>query len=161
VATWRTAGAWPGGAAINEVTPANFTNPSSAEADRIPEIALAVGGTPGSYVITGTWNSAAQTDTILTVANATVKGTKPFDTITSFVGPDPVAALTLNKGDSYADPPCRFISTGSADGNIACQLEDETAVGAAEAVDANSLYLYNVQRVATVTTTLVGAKFVW
>ena len=97
--TWHAA--FPGGAGPISVT-TGFSTPSSVECDRIPELALTAGGTPGAYVITGTWNSAAQTETITTVAGSTVKGTKPFDTITSFAGPDPGVAknVTLYMGDS-------------------------------------------------------------
>jgi hypothetical protein len=126
-ATWHAA--FPGGAGAIAVT-TGFTNPSAAEADRIPEVALTAGGTPGAYIIVGTWNSAAQTETITTVAGDTVKGTKPFDTVTSFSGPDPGPAknVTLYAGDSYADPPARALWTGSAAGNAAVQLLGETAV---------------------------------
>jgi hypothetical protein len=119
---------WPGGAAINAVTPANFTNPDTTTyCDRVPELALAGGGTPGTYAITGTWDGKAQSDSITTVAGSTVKGKVPFDTITSVVGPDPAAALDLYHGDSYCDPPCRCLQVGGA-GDIDAQLSRESTL---------------------------------
>jgi len=157
VTTWHAA--FPGGAAVNVTS--GFTNPSSAEADRIPELALAGGGTPGDYVITGTWNGEAQSETLTSVAGSSVKGTKPFDTITSVTGPDPVANLTLNKGDSWADPPCRYLYTGSGSANCACQLIGESAVKTITGLPAGLDWKRRVRRVAHTTTTLTAPYFVW
>lgn len=127
IATWHAA--FPGGSAVNATS--GFTDPDPLEADRVPELALAALGTPGTYAITGTWgedpdgNPLEQTEEITTVADATVRGTKPFDTITSIVGPAPGQTLTLNKGDSYFSPPTRAIWTGSASGAIGVQLHNE------------------------------------
>lgn len=120
--------AFAGGSGAFDVS-AGFAAQNTLEADRIPELALTGGGTPGDYVITGTWNSAAQTETITTVAGATVKGTKPFDTVTNFAGPDPGGAkdVTLYMGDSYCNPASRAMSVGTA-GVIACELDAESAV---------------------------------
>jgi hypothetical protein len=107
------ASTFSGGAAVNETTPGNFTNPSADTADRIPELELAGGGTPGTYTLIGTWNSRPRTQSITTVAGATVKAALPMDTITSITGPDPGANLDLYQGDSYADPPARALATGA------------------------------------------------
>ena len=151
---------WAGGAPINAT--AGFATPSTLECDRIPELALAGGGAPGAYVLTGTYNGAAQTDTITTIAGATVKGLVPFDgPLASFVGPDPGAALTLNMGDSYCDPPPRLLETGSADGNIVCQLKQDAAIGAAIAVSAQSQKNWAVRRIQCTTTTLTQCYLYW
>ena len=151
--------AFPGGAAVAVTTA--FTDPGTVEADRIPELALAGGGAAGSYVVTGTWNGAAQTETIgPTVAGATVKGDLPFDTITSVTGPDPVANLTLSGGDSYFDPPTRAIWTGTANGNISVQLDGETAVKTI-AVPAYRDWPRRVRRVGVTITTLTAPYAVW
>ena len=154
----------PGGGAVAVTTA--FSDPSSAEADRIPELALAGGGTPGAYIITGTWNSDAQTETITTVAGSTVKGTKPFDTITSIVGPDPGANLDLYQGDSYAEPPARALWTGSAAGNAGVQLVGESAVKLVSNIPANRDWSRRVRRIthstdATSPTSLTAPYFVW
>ena len=127
ITTWHAA--FPAGSAVNASS--GFTTPDPLEADRIPELALAAGGTPRTYTITGTWgedpggNALVQSEEITTVADATVRGTKPFDTITSIVGDAPGQTLTLNKGDSYFSPPTRAIWTGEASGAIGVQLKDE------------------------------------
>jgi hypothetical protein len=127
VSTWHAV--FTSGSAVDATS--GFSNPDAdtieQEADRVPELALAA-GTPGEYTITGLWNGRTQTDTITTVANDTVKGSKPFDEITRIQGPDPGANLTLNKGDSWFDPPTRWIWTGSATGDIMVQLLDESTV---------------------------------
>lgn len=157
VSTWHAA--FPGGAAVAVTTA--FTDPSAAEADRIPELALAGGGTPGSYVLIGTWNSVDQTETIgPTVAGATVKGDLPFDTITSITGPDPVANLTLNRGDSHFDPPTRALWTGSTAGNISVQLSGETAVKTI-ALPSWRDWPRDVVRVGVTITTLTAPMAVW
>lgn len=157
-ATWHAQAA--GGAAINWT--GSFTDPLAAEGDRIPEVKLAAGGTPGTYVIVGTWNGAAQTESILTVANDTVKGTLPFDTVTSFSGPDPVNALDFYKGDSYADPPARMLSVGVA-GDVACQLHGESAVTTKAGVLAGDWKrrVRRVQHAGDGATTATGLAFVW
>lgn len=167
VTTWHAA--FPGGGAVAETNPATFTNPSSVEADRVPELALAAGGTPGTYVITGTWsfddagNPLAQTDSITTVANDTVKGSVPFDTITSIVGPDPVQPLTLNKGDSYFEPPARAIWTGSSTGALAVQLMGEDAVQLVPNLPASRDWPRRAKRVGATNagTTLTAPWAVW
>jgi hypothetical protein len=157
VSTWHAVIA--GGAPVAVTTA--FTDPTATEADRIPELALAGGGTPGDYVITGTWNGVAQTETITTVAGATVKGDLPFDTITSLTGPDPVNNLTLNKGDSYASPPARAIWTGSTLGNISVQLASETAVQTVSNIPAFRDWPRRAVRVGVTLTTLTSPYFVW
>ena len=149
----------PGGSAVN-ITSA-FTDPSAAEADRIPELELAGGGTPGSYVITGTWNGEAQTETIVTVAGSTVKGNLPFDTITSLVGPDPVNALDIHLGDSSATPPSRAFWTGAAGGDLECQLDGETAVKVVAGLPADRDWPRRITRVGHDNTTIIVGHFVW
>jgi hypothetical protein len=160
VSTWHAVIA--GGSAVNETS--GFTNPDPDEADRIPELALAVGGTPGIYTITGTWNGDEQSDSILTVANATAKGSVPFDTITSLVGPDPVQNLTLNKGDSYFDPPVRWVYTGdTGPANCAVRLVGESAVKLVSALPAGLDWARRAVRVGASNsgTTLTNAYGVW
>jgi len=148
-----------GGGAINETS--GFTDPDAAECDRIPELELTVGGTPGEYVITGTWNGEAQTENITTIANDTVKGTLPFDTITSLTGPDPVQALDIHLGDSFADPPSRWLYTGNAAGNIEVQLANESSVKLVSALPAGLDWRRRVKRVAHDNATLTNAYLVW
>lgn len=159
VTAWHAA--FPSGGAVNATS--GFTQPSAAQADRIPQLALATGGTPGSYVLTGTWNGETQTETVgPTVAEATVKATKPFDTITSVTGPDPGADLTLQHGDSYADPPALALWTGDG-GDLECQLVGETAVQTITGLPANQDYRRRVRRVSPDNTTITTLKayFVW
>lgn len=158
VSAWHAA--WPGGAAINELVPATFTNPVATEVDRVPELALALGGAPGTYVITGTYSGSAQTDSILTVAGATVKAVKPFDTITSITGPDPVNALTLNLGDSWCDPPARCLWTGDG-GTIVCQLEGQSAMMSARKLPSKGEWVRRIRRIQCTTTTLTEAYCGW
>lgn len=151
----------PGGAAIAWTS--GFSIPDATEADRIPEVKLAAGGTPGAYVIVGTWNGVAQTETITSVANATVKGTLPFDTITSFTGPDPVNALDLYMGDSYADPPCRALAV-NVGGDIACQLAGESSVVTKTNVPGSGDWQRRVRRIQHAgdgNTTATGLSMVW
>lgn len=159
VSAWHAA--FPSGGAVNVSTA--FSNPSSAEADRIPELALAGGGTPGSYVITGTWNGAAQTETIgPTVAGATVKGTLPFDTVTLVTGPDPGANLTLNQGDSYADPPARALWTAGG-GAVNVQLAGESSAKTVSGLPAGIDWWRRVRRIGATGTgsTIAGMYLMW
>ena len=157
-ATWHAQHA--GGSAVNWTS--GFTDPLATEGDRIPEVKLAVGGTPGTYVIVGTWNSLPQTESITTVANSTVKGDLPFDTVTSFTGPDPVNALDFYKGDSYADPPARMVAVEVA-GDIACQLQQESAVATKSGVIAGdwNRRCRRIQHAGDGNTTATGLAFVW
>jgi len=157
--TWHAA--FLGGGGAIDVAAA-FTNPSAVNADRIPELAASGGATPGTYTITGTWNSTAQVETILTVAGATVKGNLPFDTVTSFQGPDPGGAqsVTLYHGDSYASPPARALYTG-AGGTCACQCVGEAAVQTVANLPAGLDWRRRVVRVERSVTNLVGAYLVW
>jgi hypothetical protein len=164
VSTWHAV--FPGGSAVNATS--GFSNPDAAtieqEADRVPELALAAGGTPGTYVITGLWNDRTQTDSILTEADATAKGSKPFDEIQSIVGPNPGANLTLNKGDSWFDPPTRWIWTGSAaGGDIMVQLVSETTVKKVFNLPAGHDWWRRAQRTGTAAdgTTLADLMAVW
>jgi hypothetical protein len=149
----------PGGAAVALV--AGFTNPAAAQADRIPELALAAGGTAGAYVLTGTWNGAAQTETITTVAATTVKGNKPFDTITAMTGPDPVNALDIFLGDSYADPPARAFWTGATGGNVSCQLAGETVVKTIVGLPKDRDWPRRIRRIGHDATTITDGYLVW
>jgi hypothetical protein len=148
-----------GGGAINETS--GFTNPSAAEADRIPELELTAGGTPGTYTIVGTWNGEAQTEQITTVAGSTVKGNLPFDTITSLTGPDPVQPLDIHKGDSYADPPARWFYTGATGGNVECQLSGESAVKTITGLPSGLDWARRITRVGHDNTTISDGYFVW
>ena len=151
--------AWPGGAAINEV--AGFATPNVEQCDRIPELDLAFGGAPGTYAITGLWNGAVQTDSILTVAAATVKGNLPFDAITSVVGPDPVNALALFMGDSYCDPPGRLLWTGTG-GDVLYRLDGEATMRAvARTMPAQGELVRQFRRFQCITTTLANAHVGW
>lgn len=153
VAAWHAPSA--GGAPIAWV--AGFAMPSVAECARIPQMALAAGGAAHAYAIVGTWNGAAQTDTITTVAAATVTATKPFDTVTSVSGADPVAALTFETGDAYCDPPARLLWTGSG-GNAVYQLEAETTMRAvARVLPAQGELVRTFRRFQATTTTLTNA----
>jgi hypothetical protein len=155
--TWHAASA--GGAAI--AWAAGFTDPSATECDRIPELALAGGGAAGTYTITGTWSGAAQTDTITTVAGSTVKGSFPFDTITSVTGPDPAAALNIYWGDTFADPPARCMWTGNG-GDIYCQLWNEAAPNTAViTLPAQGEWVRRIRRINRTTTTVTGAFLCW
>lgn len=124
-ATWHAQIA--GGSAVN-VTSA-WSDPDPDEADRVPELALSSGGTPGTYTLTGTYDGKTVTRTITTVAGATVKGDGPIDAMASLVGPDPGAGKTLDiyKGDSWFSPPVRALQVGSP-GAVACQLAGESKV---------------------------------
>jgi len=126
VTAWHAA--FAGGAGDFDIS-AGFSQPNPLEADRIPELHLTAGGTPGTYTITGTWNGLARTAELETVADAPVRADEPFDEITRFQGPDPGAgkAVTLNKGDSYFSSPTRWIWTGEVGGVIGVQLKDEPA----------------------------------
>jgi len=115
----------PGGAPVAWV--AGFTDPSALEAPRIPELSLLGAGVPGAYVLIGTFDGEPQTETITTIAGATVKGDLPFDTIVSMTGPDPGDTLALWAGDTFASPVTRAASVGVV-GDVACQLEYEAAV---------------------------------
>lgn len=150
----------PGGGAVALV--AGFTDPGDVYADRIPELALAGGGAPGSYVVTGTWNSLPQTETIgPTVAGATVKGNKPFDTITGMTGPDPVAALDIYHGDTFAEPPARLLYTGNG-GDFFGQLSGETAMNVlALTLPAQADWCRRIVRINRTTTTITGAWLGW
>lgn len=158
--TWHAAHS--GGSAVNYTS--GFTDPSSAEADRIPELELTNVGTPtvGDYVLIGTWNGAAQTETITSVAGDTVKATKPFDTITSWTGPDPGSGetLTLHKGDSYASPPARAVYSG-AGGDLEVQLFGESAVQTLSSVAAGYDLRRSAVRVGHDNTTIAAPYFVW
>jgi hypothetical protein len=156
-ATWHAQ--IPGGGAVNITT--GWTDPVATEADRIPELFLAAGGTPGTYVLTGTYDGEVQTESILTVANDTVKGEKPFDTMTSLTGPDPVNALDIYKGDSYANPCARALAVNGA-GVIACRLEGEDTTSS-KTVSLLGDWQRRVRRVehSSGSTTATGLSFVW
>lgn len=160
VATWHAAFAG-GGGAIDVA--AGFTNPGVVACDRIPEILASAGAVPGLYTITGTWNSAPQVATILTIAGVTVKADRPFDTITRFQGPDPGAgqSVTLNQGDAWADPPIRCLWTGDG-GDIYCQLADETAINAVTiTLPAQGEWVRRIIRVDCTNSTITNAWFCW
>ncbi len=158
-----TQGTWhaqiPGGGAV--ALTAGFTDPSAVFADRIPELALAAGGTAAAYLLTGTWNGAAQTESITTIANSTVKGNLPFDTITAMSGPDPVNALDIFHGDSFASPPCRAFWTGATGGAVACQLQNETAVTTVLGVPKERDWPRRIIRIERSATTITDGYFVW
>ena len=158
-ATWHAQIA--GGSAVNLTTGFTAQDPVTTEADRIPELFLAAGGTPGAYVLTGTYDGAAQAETITTVANATVKGELPFDTMTSLTGPDPVNALDIYKGDSLANPVARALAVGVA-GVVACRLMGETLTSSKTVVLPGD-WQRRVKRVehSTGSTTATGLAFVW
>jgi len=159
-ATWHAA--FAGGAGAIDVS-AGFTDPDSTEADRVPELALTAGGTPGAYTLTGTYDSKAITEQITTVAGSTVKATQPFDTITRVQGPDPGGgkSVTLYKGDSWANPAARCVQVGTV-GDVACQLEGESAVKTVD-VPLPGDWERCVQRVAHSGSGTTAAKlwFVW
>jgi hypothetical protein len=140
--------AFVGGSGAFDVS-SGFADPSAAEASRVPELELDASGTPGTYTITGTWDSVEQVVNITTIAGSTVKGDLPLDTVTRFQGPDCGAtkSVTLYHGDSYADPPARALWTGDTDGDAAVQLVGEDAVKAV-AVPANRDWPRRVQRIA-------------
>ncbi len=147
------------GSAVDET--AGFTDPPAAEADRIPQLALAGGGTPGAYTITGTYSGNSQTDEITTVAAATVKGSKPFDTITRLQGPDPGANLDLQQGDAYADPPAASLWTGATGGVVAVQLSGEDAPKTMPALPANIDWKRRVLRVDIDNHAITDSYLVW
>jgi len=151
----------PGGGAV--ALTAAFTNPNALYADRIPELALAAGGTPGAYVLVGLWNGAAQTATITTVANETVKADVPFDTITGMAGPDPVNPLDIYHGDSFADPPARGVWTGVTGGDLECMLFGESAVQIVPGLPANIDWIRTFRRIGRDNTTIptLEAWLVW
>jgi len=143
---------------------AAFNQPLATEADRIPEITLGVGSVDTDITLTGTWNSAVQTETISASsgggAGATTKGTKPFDTITSMTSTtDPVGTTLLSHGDSYADTPTRWLHIGTA-GDVDLQLSEDTAVKTIPAVPAG-MHALRVERIGHDNTTAAGLYFVW
>jgi len=113
----------PGGGAVNVTT--GFTPPDLVNGcDRGCALALAGGGTPATYVVTGTYDGAVVSDNITTVAGSTVYGDQPFDTYTSIVGADPVANLDMYLGDVWIKPACRAVEVGVA-GDIVCLLDKD------------------------------------
>lgn len=148
------------GSPVNETTPGNFTNPSTASASRVPELDLAGGGTPGTYTITGTWNGSERVQTITTVVGDYVKASLPMDTITSITGPDPGADLNLYQGDAYADPPARAM-WGGAGGVVAYYLYLQPYVLHTRTVAANQDHQRRVQQIDRANTAATGLVFVW
>lgn len=160
-----TASAWhatfPSGGAVDETTPGAFTNPSSAEADRAPQLALGAGGTPGDYTITGTFDGVEVTEEITTVANDTVKGNQPFDVLTSITGPDPGDDLDLQWGDVIATPPARALWTGATGGAAAVQLEGESATKAIPGLPAGVDWPRRIVRVDIDNHGMTDSYLVW
>ncbi len=151
---------FPGGGAVNATS--GFTDPDQDYADRIPQLTLATGGTPGTYQLTGAWNGKERKATITTIAEQTAKADLPFDTITELTGPDPVAALTLEQGDSYADPPARAVAAGPNGGDHNVQLMLEPGVRV-RTLPADRDWARRARRVSPASTTIptLEAAFIW
>lgn len=114
-----------GGAPLNVTTA--FVNPSASEISRVPRIITAGGGATIQVTLVGTYNGAAQTETVTCLTNSTTDATLPFDTVTSLTTDvDPVSDTTLRWGRSYFDPAPCALQVGAA-GNINCRLLNNSA----------------------------------
>lgn len=95
----------------------------------------------GSYVaagivFTGTYNGAVQTETLTLTAtggNETIRGSKPFDTVTSIVVPamsNTSGQFRFGVADLFAPPGewFRAVRSCDADGNIAVEVTKKSGV---------------------------------
>jgi hypothetical protein len=158
---------WLSGSAVHETDINQFVNPVlPRDCDRIPELALNGGGTPGNYVIEGYHNGVFQTEFVATVAGATAKFSRPYDIVTMIDGPDPGATLKLYQGDLWLQDDCRCIYTGSAAGIITCALAGEIPAAPPVTYKATSVAAFQdwvrvVKQIDRLNTTLVGAEAIW
>ena len=161
ISTWHAAFAG-GGGAIDVA--AGFTDPGIIYADRVPEVlASAAAVVAAPCIIDGTYDGAVQTDTLALIAGATVKATKPFDTVTRFRAGDPGGGqtLTLNQGDTWATPPCRCMWTGDG-GDILCRLMGEVNMGAIViTLPLLGEWVRRIERIDVGNTTVTGAWLCW
>jgi hypothetical protein len=141
----------------------SLTDPPSDEADRGVVATLAGGGTPGDYVVTGTYNGEEVSETITTVAGSDVYGDQPFDTFSSIAGPDPAADLDFALGDVFAYPPARALWTGPTGGSVQVQLEKEEALQVVASLPASFDWDRRIRRIRPASTTIPTgeAYLVW
>lgn len=141
----------------------DLTDPPSDEADRGISAELAGGGTPGTYVVAGTYNGEAVEDEITTEAGAIVYGSQPFDTLTGITGPDPGGNLDFALGDVIATPPARALWTGATGGNVQAELANEDAPQVVPGLPASFDWHRRIRRIRPASTTIpTGEAFlVW